>query len=230
MMILMMLGEDGAYTRRTDPLSKDIHRQKAKDTPIPLERFERLLLKAIQHYNLFTNKKRLRTAEQRKDGINLTPAKIWEDTQEQRRGDARRKLTPREVFERFVPWQSRTCRRGLVHFMSMRYSSDELVEHFNQHAQQTGKSNPLPVPVKRLDGKRAPPTLAKAGRYDRGTGHCRGRRPQHRNRDMERARVPQRARCRAGRTAQAWPPGESQPNHVEDACQRRQGRAQSCSE
>lgn len=120
---------------------------------LPLDRFERLLLKAIQHYNLFTNKKRLRTFDQRKANINLTPAALWDDTQEQRKGDARRKLTPREVFERFIPWQSRICRRGLVNFMSMRYSSDELVEQFNEHARQPGKRDPLPVRVKRLDGR-----------------------------------------------------------------------------
>jgi hypothetical protein len=152
LMILMMLGEDSAYTRRTDHLSKDMRRRKAKDAPIPLDQFERLLLKAIQHYNLFTNKKRLRSSKMRKDGIGLTPAAIFDYTQEQRRGDARRKLTPREVFERFIPWQTRICQRGLVNFMSMRYSSDELVQHFNEHARQPGKRAPLPVRVKRLDG------------------------------------------------------------------------------
>ena len=64
-----------------------MRRLKAKDAPIPLERFERLLLKAIQHYNLFTNKKRLRTFEQRTNRVNLTPAEIWEDAQDQRQGE-----------------------------------------------------------------------------------------------------------------------------------------------
>lgn len=152
LMILMMLGENSAYTRRTDHLSKDVRRLKAKDAPIPLDQFERLLLRAIQHYNLFTNKRRLRSSQMRKDGIGLTPAAIFEYTQEQRKGDARRKLTPREVFERFIPWQTRTCQRGLVNFMSMRYSSDELVDHFNEHARQPEKRAPMPVRVKRLDG------------------------------------------------------------------------------
>lgn len=152
LMILMMLGEDSAYTRRTDHLSKDMRRRKAMDAPIPLDQFERLLLRAIQHYNLFTNKKRVRSSEMRKAGIGLTPAAIFEYTQDQRRGDARRTLTPREVFERFIPWQTRICQRGLVNFMSMRYSSDELIEHFNEHARQSGKRPPLPVRVKRLDG------------------------------------------------------------------------------
>ncbi|WP_175942403.1 hypothetical protein [Burkholderia pyrrocinia] len=152
LMIRMMLGEDSAYTRATDHLSKEIRRQRAKNAPIPLEQFERLLLKAIQHYNLFTNKKRLRSYEMREARIGVTPAAIFKYTQEQRRGDARRQLTPREVFERFVPWQPRICQRGLVNFMSMRYSSDELVEHFNEHVRQLGKREPLPVRVKRLDG------------------------------------------------------------------------------
>lgn len=152
LMILMMLGEDGGYTRRADHLSKDIRRQKAKDKPIPLDRFERLLLMAIQHYNLFTNKRRLRTHTMRDAGVGLTPESIFRYTQAQRRGDAARRLTPREVFERFIPWQSRVCQRGLVNFMSMRYSSDELVHYFNEHARQPGKLAPLPVRVKRLDG------------------------------------------------------------------------------
>lgn len=152
LMILMMLGEDSAYTRRTDHLSKDTRRRKAKDVPIPLDQFERLLLKAIQHYNLHTNKKRLRSAAMRTAGVELTPAAIFNYTQAQRRGDAARKLTPREVFERFIPWLTRFCRRGLVNFMSMRYTSDELVEHFNEHARQPGRPAPLSVRVKRLDG------------------------------------------------------------------------------
>lgn len=153
LMILMMLREDSAYTRATDHLSKEMRRQKAKDSPIPLDRFEGLLLRAIQHYNLFTNKKRLRSYEMRKADVGVTPAAIFKYTQEQRRGDARRMLTPREVFERFIPWQTRICQRGLVNFMSMRYSSDELVEDFNEHARQPGMRTPLPVRVKRLDGR-----------------------------------------------------------------------------
>ncbi|MFL9888234.1 hypothetical protein PQR66_34785 [Paraburkholderia agricolaris] len=152
LMILMMLGEDGGYTRKTDHLSKDMRRLKARDKPIPLDQFERLLLQAIQHYNLFTNKRRLRTYAMRKAGVGLNPASIFRYTQAQRRGDAARKLTPREVFERFIPWQSRTCQRGLVNFMSMRYTSEELVDFFNEHARQPGKRVPLPVRVKRLDG------------------------------------------------------------------------------
>jgi len=152
LMVLMMCEEDGGYTRATDFLSKEVRSLKAKDKPIPLDRFERLLLKAIQHYNKFTNKKRLRTRAMRAAGINITPAAIFKYTQAQRRGDAARELTPQEVYERFIPWHERICRRGLVNFRSMRYTSEELVDFFNDHAKNPGKPKPLPVLVKRLDG------------------------------------------------------------------------------
>jgi len=152
LMVLMMAEEDSGHTRRKDFLSKEIRRLKAKDKPIPLERFERLFLKAIQHYNNFTNKRRLRTSAMRKAGIAITPAAIFAYTQMQRRGDGARQLTPHEVYERFIPWHERICRRGLVFFMSMRYTSEELVGFFDEHAKSPGKVKPLPVLVKRLDG------------------------------------------------------------------------------
>jgi hypothetical protein len=152
LMVPLMAGEDGGYTRRTDHLSKEVRRLKRNDKPIPLDRFERLLLMAIQHYNKFTNKRRLRTRAMRDAGVDLTPAAILKYTQAQCRGDAARELAPREVYERFMPWRQRICQRGLVNFMSMRYTSEELVDFFNEHAKSSGKLGPLRVVIKRLDG------------------------------------------------------------------------------
>lgn len=153
-MILMMADERGGYTRRTDHLSREVRRLKAKDKPITLDQFERLLLLAMQHYNLYTNKRKLRTDGMRDACIKITPAKIFEYTQTVlRHGDAKRKLTPREVYERFIPWQTRTCRKGIIEFMSMRYSSEELAELFNEHAKAPDSvRTPLEIPVKRIEG------------------------------------------------------------------------------
>jgi hypothetical protein len=153
LMILLMADERGGYTRRNDHLSRETRRLKAKNKPITLNEFERLLLLAVQHYNRFTNKKKLRTNTMREAGIGITPAAIFGYTQNVRRGDARRRLSPQEVYDRFIPWETRVCRKGLVEFMKMRYSSDELAEVFNEHAKAVDSSRrPLKIPVKRIDG------------------------------------------------------------------------------
>jgi hypothetical protein len=153
LMILMMADERGGYTRRTDHLSREIRRLKAKNKPITLNEFERLLMLAIQHYNLYTNKKKLRTRAMRDVGVGITPAAIFAYTQKLRRGDAGRWLSPREVYDRFIPWETRVCRRGLVEFMKMRYSSEELAEVFNEHAKAADSvQKPLEIPIKRIDG------------------------------------------------------------------------------
>lgn len=156
-MVKMMARARSGYTRATDPLSREIRRWKRLATPISLDDFERLLLKAIMQYNTTTNKRRLRTRDMREAGIGICPADIFEYTQRvQRRGDAAVRLTPREVYDRFIPWKPYTCRGGLIHFQHLRYKSDELTALFNDHVKGDDRG-PLRVNVKRLDG--SPHTL-----------------------------------------------------------------------
>ncbi|MBU9517610.1 hypothetical protein KTE45_03925 [Burkholderia multivorans] len=156
-MVKMMARVRSGFTRATDPLSREIRRLKRNATPISFDDFERLLLKAIMEYNTTTNKRRLRTPDMRKAGIGIYPAAIFEYTQQApRRGDAAVRLTPREVYDRFIPWKPYTCRGGLIHFQHLRYWSDELTAVFNDHVKGDDRG-PLRVNVKRLDG--SPHTL-----------------------------------------------------------------------
>lgn len=158
-MINLMASETSAYTRGKDVLSADTRRKKAKARPIPLTRFERLLLRAINHYNLHTNKHRLRTQAMRYAGVGISPRSIFIYTQKQRRGDAARVYSQAEVIERFVPWTIRSSPKGIVTLAKggPRYTSDELRDYFNEWAKSPGTRGSPKVRVKRSDG--SPETL-----------------------------------------------------------------------
>jgi len=151
-MLLLMKNESTGFTRKKDLVSIDTRRQKQNNSPIALDDFERLLLKAINHYNLYTSKKRLRTSPMRDAGVGITPTAIFKYTQKQRRGDAARVFTSHEIYDKFVPWRRKACCKGLIRFAGPRYWSQELTEFFNDCVKSPGKiPNPF-VEVKRLSG------------------------------------------------------------------------------
>jgi hypothetical protein len=152
-MIQLFLSERGAYTRGTDPLSQQMRLLARKDRPITLTRFEQLLLLAIQHYNLHTNKAHLRVAGMADADVDITPDAIFRHLQAARIADGKKQLTYRETLTRFIPWQERLVRRGLVSFGNLRFTSDALVALFNEKAEHsTEKDRLLKVKVKRLGG------------------------------------------------------------------------------
>lgn len=151
-MLLLMKNENTGYTRKKDMLSIDTRRRKRKEVPMPLDDFERLVLKTINHYNLYTNKKRLRTTQMRSAGVGIIPVDIFKYTQKLRRGDAARIFTEREIYDRFIPWVGKACRKGLIFFGGARYFSDELTEYFNEYVKSPGDvANPM-IWVKRVSG------------------------------------------------------------------------------
>lgn len=83
--------------------------------------------------------------------MDITPLAIFEYTQSQRRGDGARALQPYEVYNRFIPWQKKACKLGVVEFKRHRYTSTELVHYFNECVRTPGTPNCY-VNVKRLDG------------------------------------------------------------------------------
>jgi len=152
-MIQLFLNERGAYTRGTDPLSKQMRLLARKERPITMTRFEQLLLLAIQHYNLHTNKAHLRAAGMAEADVDITPDAIFRHLQAARIADGKKQLTYRETLSRFVPWEERLVRRGVVWIQNLRFTSDSLVALFNEYAEHPNKEDrKLKVKVKRLDG------------------------------------------------------------------------------
>ncbi|MEM5458486.1 hypothetical protein VSR69_27075 [Paraburkholderia phytofirmans] len=119
-----------------------------------LKKFKQCLWLAIQHHNLHADRSKLRDTKMLMNGDLGTPAALWKNAQLRRTGDAARKLTPREVFRRFVPWEPYTVRRGLVHFSGgYRYESPELTALWTEHVKTPKpQRKPLVVKVKALDG------------------------------------------------------------------------------
>lgn len=152
-MIRLMADAGFGYTRASDVVAKEARRDVGKLKPIPLDDFERFLLKAIHYYNRYTDKRRLRTEEMRKRGCGIYPASIFKYTQSLRYGDAARPYTAAEVIDKFIPWVPKACRNGLVHFSGARFSSESMREFFDAHA--AGFSGKVPNPdveVKRKPG------------------------------------------------------------------------------
>jgi hypothetical protein len=150
-MITIMAEEiAAAYTRRTDRLERIKRRIRRMKKPIPLDNFERFLLKAISHLNLTSNKRKLRTKEMYDAGVGITPAAIHTYQQAQRRGEAARVRSPQEVFDIFLPWDPATCKQGIVLYKQATYWSDELKELARLHSLAPSNDKSFKVEVKRI--------------------------------------------------------------------------------
>ncbi|WP_434113351.1 hypothetical protein [Paraburkholderia caffeinilytica] len=150
-MITIMAEEiAAAYTRRTDRLERIKRRIRRMKKPIPLDNFERFLLKAISHLNLTSNKRKLRTKEMYDAGVGITPAAIHTYQQAQRRGEAARVRSPQEVFDIFLPWDRATCNQGIVLYKQATYSSDESKELARLHSLAPSNDKSFKVEVKRI--------------------------------------------------------------------------------
>ncbi|WP_250452503.1 hypothetical protein [Caballeronia sp. ATUFL_M2_KS44] len=153
-MILLTLTEETAYTRATDPLSKRLRRLKRKNPPVSVTRFEQLIVLCMQHHNLHADVRHLRTKRMEELGIGITPAEICTYLQNERIAAGIPQLTYREALTRFVPWEPRLSRDGLIYFKGYRFTSSALVVLHNQYAERPLKEDrKLWVKVKRLDGK-----------------------------------------------------------------------------
>ncbi|AET90353.1 hypothetical protein BYI23_A025150 [Burkholderia sp. YI23] len=139
LMVQLMKSEAGGYTRANDHLSKLIRRIKRKDRPITAVRFEQLLLLAISHHNLYSNKEQLRVEGM--ESVDITPAPIFRFLQDQRLGDGKTMLTYREALSRFVPWQRSLCQKGAIRIDGLRFTSEALVELFNDRAEAMNKKD-----------------------------------------------------------------------------------------
>ncbi|MDQ0620998.1 hypothetical protein [Paraburkholderia graminis] len=155
LMVQFMLEEDAGWSRATDPVQKERRRKALLAKPISLRRLEGLLYKAIDHHNLHADRSHLRPPRMVDEGFDGSPAEIhrWID-KFMRKGDRARKLTPRQVFSRFVPWKHYKCQRGIIHFKKkLRFTSPELKALWAEHVKtRASERPPLMIEVKRLDG------------------------------------------------------------------------------
>ncbi|MFV8593232.1 hypothetical protein ACNRBS_02700 [Ralstonia pseudosolanacearum] len=131
---------DAGYSRARDPLAQEKRRTAKKARPVTVDQFERLLLLAINHINLYYAKRRkLPAALRRKNkGINSTPASLFTAYQAAREGDAKREMSPAEVWEKYSDWESRSCYRGNVEWDDLTYCSKELKEYYDYQKRWSG--------------------------------------------------------------------------------------------
>ncbi|WP_413707260.1 hypothetical protein [Ralstonia sp. Ralssp110] len=137
---------DAGYSRARDPLSQEKRRAAKKAPPVSVEQFERFLLLAINHINLYYAKRRKLTDELRRKEINSTPARLFTAYQAAREGDRKRKLSPVEVWEKYSDWEKYSCWRGNMTRDDLTYSSEELREYYDHKLRwEDGKSIPIQV-------------------------------------------------------------------------------------
>ncbi|QWC88824.1 hypothetical protein [Cupriavidus metallidurans] len=141
LMMEFMSRHKSGYTRRQDYRSKDKREKARKASPVILKEFERYLLEAVNHINLYYSKRKKRTAQMRAKGKGMTPKAIFEYTQSCRQGDAARPLSSMEVWSRYSEWVSRQCRRGKVKIAHLTYSSTDLEEYYEDMAPVVGEKN-----------------------------------------------------------------------------------------
>ena len=153
-MVHLMKELTGAFTRQRDIFSKELRRIKRADKPVTLEQFETFLLMAIQHVNLFANKRHLRSEEMRWDPKNrcsIHPHSLWHWHQNRLPADQRVKLEPWEAWERFIPWKNATVSAGKVRRFRQRWTSPELAALYDAHmrlpVQTRGRLN---IEIKRV--------------------------------------------------------------------------------
>ncbi len=140
---------DAGYSRAREPLSQEKRRAARKAAPVSVEKFERLLLQAINHINLYYAKRRKLTFKLRgRKSINSTPARLFTAYQAGREGDRKRELSPAEVWEKYSDWEWYSCRRGNVKRDDLTYSSEELREYYDYKI-RWGDEKSIPVQVQR---------------------------------------------------------------------------------
>ncbi|RZF24632.1 hypothetical protein EVC45_37630 [Paraburkholderia sp. UYCP14C] len=154
LMVQLCEEEASGYNRKKDKIQQEERRQATRARGVSLRQFERLMFKAMAFHNLHADRSHLRDNLSLRAGLDGSPALNFMRSQEKRRGDARRKLSTREVFSRFVPWKPYTVRNGLVHFkFKTRYKSTELEKLWVEHMRiPKSDRGPLSIPVKRLEG------------------------------------------------------------------------------
>ncbi|MGF6739608.1 hypothetical protein [Paraburkholderia atlantica] len=151
-MLRLMAEARGAFTRQRDILSKDLRDRARKEKPITVEQLEELVLLAIQHVNRFAKRRHLRSETMRMNGCHhINPTTLWEYHQAARIGDQKVELTEQEAWEKFIPWRPGTVRGGKVGYLSKRWRSDELDDHYdNFMASRASKSEKMKIEYKRV--------------------------------------------------------------------------------
>ena len=153
-MVNLMKDLTGAFTRQRDIFSKELRRIKRADKPVTLEQFERFLLMAIQHVNLFSNKPHLRSEPMRQDHKNpcsIHPHSLWHWYQNRPAAGQRAKLEPWEAWERFIPWKDATVSAGKIRFLRQRWTSPELAALYDAHMSRPAKKRGrLNIEIKRV--------------------------------------------------------------------------------
>ncbi|SED64306.1 hypothetical protein SAMN02787142_3531 [Burkholderia sp. WP9] len=142
-----LLDLEAAHTRKHDPLSREERRKRLLTRGTSLGRFIYSVYEAVAVHNLTAYRPQLRSHEDFIDGETSTPKRLFESQQRERRGDARKQWSERELLARFIAWEPYTIRNGKVHFEGVRYSSDNL-KAFAEEQTKYGRS--LEVFVKRF--------------------------------------------------------------------------------
>ncbi|WP_175938365.1 hypothetical protein [Caballeronia sp. BCC1704] len=152
-MVHLFLELKGAFSRQRDIFSREMRRIKAGDEAITVEQLETFLLMAIQHVNLYANKRHLRSNDMREKGVLIHPYSLWAFYQrpENRAGDQRREWDPFDIWLRFIPWRKASVRAGKMKYLGRRWSSTELKALYNEHMRRPAKTRgALSIEFKRV--------------------------------------------------------------------------------
>lgn len=146
-MINALLDLEAAYSRKTDPLSKNERRKDLLKRGTSLGLFIRSVYEAVAAYNLDASRPQLRSHRDFMGGMGSSPKELFLSQQALRRGDARKKWSERELLTRFIDWEKRTASNGRVLFGNVYYGSPQLAAWAEE---QTRRGGSLDVKVKRF--------------------------------------------------------------------------------
>ncbi|KAF1038618.1 MAG: hypothetical protein GAK33_01954 [Burkholderia lata] len=152
LMVKYFEDEPSGYNRKNDLISKEKRRKSRRARGAPIYRFVAALYEAVRHHNLHAFRPHLRSHDDFLDGTEGSPMDIFISQQAQRRGDARRKWSEREILSRFIPWKRYKVQNGVVHFKKkLRYTSGALKALADKHAKiRPENRGPLFIYVKRF--------------------------------------------------------------------------------
>jgi hypothetical protein len=152
-MVHLFLELKGAFSRQRDIFSRELRRIKADDEAITVEQLETFLLMAMQHVNLYANKRHLRSEKMREKGVRIHPYSLWAFYQrsENRAGDQRREWNPFDIWLRFIPWRNASVRAGKIKYLGRRWSSTGLEALYDGHMGKPAKTRgTLSIEFKRV--------------------------------------------------------------------------------
>ncbi|QEZ44170.1 hypothetical protein D2917_07950 [Cupriavidus oxalaticus] len=138
----------GGYRRTNNRADNEKQAHAEEAAVLTLEEFEKILVYAINHYNLTGDITKVWINDMLQEKFELNPAGIFNWYRERRYDGAASDWTDAEIYLRLLEVKELTVRKGAVRLDGGRYSSAELKTYFDKRKQRARDPGNFTIPVR----------------------------------------------------------------------------------